>query len=82
MSLVEELIKEEATEFQVNKFDKDSIDKTLSDKTKGIFNLLYKIIRETRTKIIDYIQDSYPNYESELKLTGAHYQIGFRKKGE
>jgi hypothetical protein len=80
MSLVEELTQKKAPIFQVNKFDKESIDKTLSDNPEGIMDLLYKMGIETRTKILKYVKGDSFNYETEIIFTGKNYQIGFRKK--
>ncbi|MCX6750198.1 MAG: hypothetical protein NTZ83_01965 [Candidatus Pacearchaeota archaeon] len=80
MSLTDELTQKQVLKFQVNNFDKDFIDKTLSENTEGIFNLLYKMKRETRTNILNYLKDNYPNHKAEIAFTGTNYEIPFRKQ--
>jgi hypothetical protein len=79
MNLIEELTAEKASTFKLDKPDKKAIDKTLSENTKGIFDLFYKLKKKDATRILHYLKDYYPNNESGIIFTGENYQIGFRK---
>lgn len=81
-NLVDELAQKQANKFQLNKFDKEFIDNTLSENQEGIFNLLYKMRATTRQEIFNYINENHPDYKTgdEVIFTGANYEIPFKKK--
>jgi hypothetical protein len=67
--------------FQLNRLDKESIDKALSNNSKGVFNLNPGITDRIADIMNKYLKGNWENYVFELNFAKTNYEIMFQKKG-
>jgi len=79
MNLVEDLTQKQANKFYLEGFDKEFMDKVISESQEGIFYLSSKMSEDLSKVTLSYMKQSYSNYEFALKDDITNYEIMFRR---